>query len=136
MAMTCNEFREGHPSSDEAARTHLTGCADCRAFAKSWDLLLDYPAIEARPGFFGAVRRKLAPAVLRFAAPIAAAAAALLVALLLTRTPGPRSTPGLPVVTEEERELVENFDLLENYDLLRTLELVGENGSPLVEDKK
>jgi hypothetical protein len=41
-----------------------------------------------------------------------------------------------PVVTEEERELVENLELLQNYELLRTLELVGENGSPLIEDKK
>ena len=136
MRMTCNEFREGHPAGGEDARAHQASCADCRAFAKSWDLLLDYPAIEASAGFFQGVRRKLSPAVLRFAAPIAAAAAALLVALLLTHAPAPKSTAVVPVVTEEERELVENYDLLENFDLLRTLELVGENGSPLVEDKK
>ena len=136
MAMTCNEYRERHPSQEEAARAHLAGCAECRAFAKSWDLLLDYPAIDAPAGFFRSVRRKLAPAVLRFAAPIAAAAAALLVALLLTHSPAPSPSASGPAVTEEERELVENFDLIENYDLLRTLEVVGENGSPLIEDKK
>ena len=136
MGMTCSEYRDRHPSQDESARAHLSGCADCRAFAKSWDLLLDYPAIEARPGFFAAVRRKLVPAVLRFAAPVAAAAAALLVALLLIHTTAPSGTVAGPAVTEEERELLENFDLIQNYDLLRTLELVTENGSPLVEEKK
>jgi hypothetical protein len=135
--MTCNEFRERHPSQEEAARAHLAGCADCQVFAKSWDLLLSYPEIEPSAGFFRSVRRKLAPAVLRFAAPLAAAAAALLVALLLSHsTPStPSALPG-PAVTDEERELVENLDLLQNYDLLRTFELVSENGSPLVEEKK
>ncbi|HLY12215.1 MAG TPA: hypothetical protein VKW04_23130 [Planctomycetota bacterium] len=136
MTMTCNEYRERHPSQDEATRAHLAGCSDCRAFEKSWDLLLSYPSIEAPAGFFRSVRRKLAPAILRFAAPVAAAAAALLVALLLTHTSPPSPISTVPTVTEEERELVENLDLLQNYDLLRTLELVGENGSPLVEDKK
>ena len=132
--MTCTEYRQGHPSRDEAARAHEAQCADCRTFARSWDLLSDYPAIEPPAGFLQAVRRKLAPAVLRFAGPLAAAAAALLVALLLTRPTS--TTPTVPAVTEEERELVENLDLLQNYELLRTLELVGDNASPLTEEKK
>lgn len=132
--MSCEEFRSGHPSKDEAARSHQAGCGDCTRFARAWDLIGDYPAIEPSAGFFRGIRRKLAPAVLRFAAPLAAAAAVLLVALLLTRT---AESPSSPVaVTEEERELVENLDLIQNYDLLRTLELVGENGSPLTEDRK
>jgi hypothetical protein len=135
MAMTCKEYREGHPATSEAARAHLAGCADCRAFASSWDLLSAYPAIEPSEGFARSIRRKLAPAILRFAAPLAAAAAALLVAILLTHHPE-AAKPAGPVVTEEERELVENLDLIKNYDLLRTLELVGENGSPLLEEKK
>ena len=135
MGMTCNEFRQGHPSGSEAARAHQTECADCREFDRSWDLLREYPEIRPSAGFFRAVRRKLQPAILRFAAPVAAAAAALLVALLLTRPTAPKVPVG-PVVTEEERELVENLELLQNYDLLRTLELVGENGSPLIEEKK
>jgi len=134
MGMTCTEYRQGHPSRDEAARAHEAQCADCRAFARSWDLLSDYPAIEPPAGFLQAVRRKLAPAVLRFAGPLAAAAAALLMALLLTRPTS--TTPTVPAVTEEERELVENLDLLQNYELLRTLELVGDNASPLTEEKK
>ncbi len=134
MGMTCPEYRQGHPSRDEAARAHEAQCADCRAFARSWDLLADYPAIEPPAGYFQAVRRKLAPAVLRFAAPLAAAAAALLMAVLLTRPTSPK--PTVPVVTEEERELVENLDLLQNYELLRSLELVGDQGPLLNEDKK
>ena len=135
MGMTCNEFREAHPAGGEAARAHEAQCAECRQFAQTWDLLKEYPAIEPTPEFARAVRRKLSPAILRFAAPLAAAAAALLVALLLTRPTTPPAPTG-PVVTEEERELVENLDILKNYDLLRTLELVSENGSPLIEEKK
>ena len=134
--MSCEEYRKGHPSRDEAARAHEAGCAECRALAKAWDLLGEYPSIEPSAGYFRGVRRKLAPAILRFAAPLAAAAAALLVALLLTHTPQATQTVSGPAVTDEERELVENLDLLQNYELLKTLELVGENGSPLVEDKK
>ena len=135
MGMTCNEFQQGHPARSEAARAHEAQCAECREFARSWELLKEYPAIEPRPGFYLAIRRKLAPAILRFAAPLAAAAAALLVALLLSHPTGTGTPTGL-AATEEERELVENLELLQNYDLLRTLELVGENGSPLVEEKK
>lgn len=133
--MSCKEYREGHPAASTEAREHRAGCAECRAFASSWDLLGSYPAIDPSAGFYRSIRRKLAPAILRFAAPIGAAAAALLVAVLLTHT-SPAVKPSGPVVTEEERELVENLDLIQNYDLLRTLELVGENGSPLVEEKK
>lgn len=135
MDMTCREFRQGHPSGDEAARSHVARCADCREFDRSWDLLREYPAIEPRDGFFRAVRRKLQPAILRFAAPVAAAAVLLVTLTLFTHPAAPPKVPG-PLVTEEERELVENLELLQNYDLLRTLELVGENGSPLIEEKK
>lgn len=136
MSKSCEQFRQGHPSGDEAARAHLAQCADCATFARAWDLLGEYPALEPSAGYFRALRRRLAPAILRFAAPVAAAAAALLVALLLTHSPAPTTPVAGPSVTEEERELVENLDLLQNYDLLRTLELVSENGSPLVEEKK
>jgi len=135
MSMTCAEFRSGHPSKGEAAQAHLAGCAGCRAYSRSWELTGDYPAIEPSAGYFRGIRRKLAPAILRFAAPLAAAAAALLMALLLTQPSG-GVKPAVPAVTEEERELVENLDLLQNYELLRTLELVGDNGSPLIEEKK
>src|SRR5215471_21312208 len=127
MGMTCNDYRQGPPARNDEARVHVAQCADCREFDRSWDLLKEYPAIELSPGFFRALRRKLQPAILRFAAPLAAAAAALLVALLLTHPTSPKAPVG-PAVTEEERELVENLELLQNYELLRTLELVGENG--------
>jgi hypothetical protein len=135
MGMTCEQFRQGHPSKDEAARAHQAQCAECGTFARAWDLLGEYPALEPSAGYFSALRRKLKPAILRFAAPLAAAAAALLVALLLSHTT-PTVAPSGPVVTDEERELVENLDLIQNYELLKTLELVTENGSPLVEEKK
>ncbi len=135
MSMTCAEYRQGHPADSEAARAHLAHCADCREFAGSWDLLKAYPALKASPGFYRALRRKTSPAILRFAAPLAAAAAVLLLAILL-RNPASTAPPSAPVATEEERELVENLDLLQNYELLRTFELVGENGSPLIEEKK
>lgn len=135
MGMTCDEFRQGHPAASEASRAHLAGCAECRQFDRAWDLLREYPALEPRHGFFGGVRAKLRPAILRFAAPVAAAAAALLLALTLLTHPAPKRPTG-PLVTEEERELVENLEILQNYELLRTLELVSENGSPLIEEKK
>jgi hypothetical protein len=136
MTMTCDQFRQGHPSKEEAARAHQSGCAECATFARAWDLLSEYPAIEPSAGFFRALRRKLTPPLLRFAAPLAAAAAALLVALLLSHSPAAKPLPSGPVVTDEERELVENLDLIQNYELLRTFELMTENGSPLVEEKK
>lgn len=138
MKMTCEEFRQGHPALSPAAEEHLAECAECRIFAQSWELLGNYPQLKVPAGFYRSVRRKLSPAVLRFAAPLAAAAAVLLLALLLTRptavVSAPKSAP--PAATEEERELVENLEILENYELLRTLEMTGENGSPLHEDKK
>lgn len=132
--MNCKDVREAHPVLNSEARAHVAQCSECRAFVDSWDLLGEYPGIPVPGGFYRGVRRKLAPAILRFAAPLAAAAAVFLMALLLT-TPSNVKTAA-PVVTEEERELVENLELLQNYDLLKTLELVGENGTPLIEDKK
>jgi hypothetical protein len=132
MEMSCTEFKAGHPLGSAQARAHRAACPDCSLFAQAWEILREYPAIEPGTGFFRAVRRKLAPRILRFAAGLSAAAAALLVALVLWHTPAAK--PDL--VTDEERELVENLDLLQNYDLLKTVELVGEYGSSLVEEKK
>jgi hypothetical protein len=133
MAMTCREFREVHPAETPEGRSHAAGCADCRAFAEAWRLLGEYPPIEPSAGFLQALRRRLSPPVLRFAAAISAAAAALLLAVVLTHTPVPAPRAE---ATDEERELVENLDLLQNYELLRTLEFVGENGSPILEEKR
>lgn len=130
--MDCRAYREGHPLETREARAHREACAECRAFAASWELLRAYPELPPQPRFFRGVRAKLSPAVLRFAGPLAAAAAALLVAAVLYIYPTPRK----PDFTEEERELVENLDLLQNYELLRTLEFVGETRSSLLEVKK
>jgi hypothetical protein len=132
MSMSCTEFRESHPAASAGSHAHAASCADCREFARAWELLKDYPAIEASTGFFRAIRRKLAPRILRFAAALSAAAAAVLVAVVLWHTPAAKPE----IVTDEERELVENLDLLQNYELLKTLELVGENGSSGAEERK
>ena len=132
MAMDCRQYKEDHPSASADARAHEASCAACREFACCWDLLREYPSILPSEGFVRGIRRKLAPRILRFAAAVSAAAAVLLVAVVLWHTPAAKQD----LVTDEERELVENLDLLQNYDLLRTLELVGENGSTILEEKK
>lgn len=129
--MSCREYRESHPAGTAEARAHEASCAECRAFQASWELLKAYPPIGAGPGFLAGLRRKLAPRILRFAAPVAAAAAVLLVAVVLQLHPPPAAPAS--DVTAEERELVENLDLLQNYELLRTFEIVGDASSSVVE---
>jgi len=134
--MNCVQYRERHPADLAEARAHLASCSECRAFDASWELLKEYPAVDPSAGFFQGVRRKLAPRILRFAAAISAAAAALLLGIVVLNQPPPRT----PVVadagvTEEERQILENWELLQNYDLVKVLDVVS-NGSPLVEEKK
>jgi hypothetical protein len=135
MSMTCQQYREAHPAGTAEARAHLASCADCRAFAESWDLLREYPALEPSAGFFQGVRRKLAPRILRFAAALSAAAAALLLGIVLVHQPPPKPPVVAQAVTEEERQILEHWELLQNYDLVRVLDVVS-TGAPLVEDKK
>ena len=126
-----------HPALTDEARSHLAACSDCRTFVQAWDLLGEAPSISPKDGFYQGVRRKLAPPLLRFAGPIAAAAAVLLVAVVLVlRGPsGPVAGPTTAGVTDEERELVEHLEVLQNYELLSTLELLNET-PPLAEDGK
>jgi hypothetical protein len=131
--MNCEKLREAYPVQTDEGRDHLSSCAGCRAFARAWELLGQYPSLTPGPGFLQGIRRKLAPRVLRFAAPLAAAAAALLVAAVLWLVPGRR--PPEPA-SPEELELVENLELLEDYELLKTLELVGDSPVPLLEERK
>lgn len=129
--MDCRTYRENHPGEGEESREHLRSCADCRTFRRTWELLREYPPVEPGPGFLRGIRARLAPAVLRFAVPLAAAAAALLVAgvLHLRPSPGPAGMSGLP--PDEQKELAENLDLLQNLELLRALEFVGDFPPPL-----
>lgn len=124
--MSCERFRE------TGDKTHLASCADCR----TWELLRAYPPIEPSAGFFRGVRRKLAPRILKFTAPLAAAAAVLLVAVVLTLHPAPPAGPSAAPATDEERELVENLEILENYELLRALEFAGDASPILGEERK
>jgi hypothetical protein len=126
MSMSCEKFRE------TGDRGHLASCADCR----TWEALRAYPEIEPSRDFFRGLRRKLAPRILRFTAPLAAAAAILLVAIVLTLHPAPPAGPGVAPATDEERELVENLEILENYELLRSFEFTGEAPASLGEDHK
>jgi hypothetical protein len=134
--MTCAEFKNRHPAQGEGERAHLASCGSCREYGRTWELLKEYPSVQPGPQFYGALRRKLAPRILRFAAVISAAAAALLVAVVLRHSPVPVQIPKGEIPSTEEREIVENWDLLQNYELLRTLELVGDTRSPLAEEKK
>jgi hypothetical protein len=123
MKVDCTAVRQVHPLEIPGGREHVAACPECRAFAASWELLREYPSIAESPDFFRGVRRKLLPRILRFAAPIAAAAAVLLLSVVLFLQPAPGKAAG-PLMTDEERELVENLEILENYELLQTLELV------------
>jgi hypothetical protein len=122
MKVDCAAFREAHPAGLPGGAEHLAACPECRAFAASWELLREYPPIPASPDFLRGIRRKLAPRILRFAAPLAAAAAVLLLSVVLFLQPPPK--PASAPVTELERELVENLELLQNFELARTYELV------------
>lgn len=115
--MSCGKYKE---TGDKA---HLASCAECR----TWEALKAYPEIRPSAEFGRGLRRKLAPRILRFAAPLAAAAAALLMAIVLTRHPAPPAIVA-PQATDEERELVENLEILQNYELLSALEFIGESG--------
>ena len=135
MDMTCDVFRKAHPADSAAARAHAAACPDCAAFARAWELLRAYPAIAPSASFFSDIRRKRAPSILRFAAPLTAAAAGLLIAVALSLNAPPATDPGtLDGITDEERELVENLDLLQNYELARSLEFVGDTGFPPAEE--
>ena len=116
--MNCDEFRK------TGDRAHLASCVECR----TWEALRAYPEISPSSDFFRGVRAKLAPRILRFAAPFAAAAAALLLAVVLTLHPTFPAAPTAFFLTDEERELVENLEILQNYELLQSLEFIGENG--------
>ncbi len=133
--MDCWKYRDEHPAETEEARGHLEACADCRSFRRTWDLIREYPPIEPGPSFMQGVRARLAPSILRFTAPLAAMAAALLVGIILLLATVPGTGPA-EVITEEQVELAENLELLENLDLLRALEFTGESVSPLLENPK
>ncbi len=132
--MDCREYREAHPSDAPEARAHRASCAECRAFDRAWELLGEYPAIEPSASFFEGIRRKKAPRILRFAALASAAAAVLLLAVVFTHHPAPPGGVAADVPNEVERQIVENWELLENLELLKVLDVVGESGSPLVEE--
>lgn len=126
--MDCGQYRETHPRGGAEAVAHEASCAECRALARAWNHLTLYPDLETPPGFVASLRRRLAPRLLRLSGPVVAAAAAFLLALFVGLQPPPPST--------EERELLENWELIENFDLLQHLEVVGENHSAILEERR
>jgi len=134
--MTCDQVRQAHPRLGDDARAHLAGCAECRAFVDAWDLLGQAPEIAPKADFLQGVRRKLSPPLLRFAGPLAAVAAVLLVAVVLFLRSEPATGPSTAGVTDEERELVEHLEVLQNYELLSTLELLNETPPLVGEERK
>lgn len=136
MSMNCREYREAHPSDLPEARAHRASCAECRAWDRTWELLREYPEIEPSARFLEGVRRKRTPRIVRFAAVVSAAAAVLLLAVVFTHHPAPSGGPPADLPTEVERQIVENWELLENFELLRVLDVVGESGSPLLEERR
>lgn len=136
VSMTCEQVRQAHPQLGDPARAHLAGCAECRAFVDAWDMLREAPGLAPKGDLLQGVRRKLSPPILRFAGPLAAVAAVLLVAVVLfLRSEGPAG-PSTAGVTDEERELVEHLEVLQNYELLSTLELLNETPPMPVEERK
>jgi hypothetical protein len=130
MSMNCEAYRTAHPAGGPEARAHEAACPECRAFARTWELLGAYEELPAPPGYFRRLKRRLASPILRFAAPLTAAAAALLLSLVVFQGPvGDR-------FTEEERELAENLELLENYEVLRALELVDSPAGSILEERR
>lgn len=124
----------------EGLLAHLEGCGECRrqyeVQAAAWKLLLEYPKIEA--DLVPALRRRISSPVgrvLRWAAPIAAAAAVLLATFLIARSPGPEIDPAIQAeiqkLSPEDRQLLldlsdeEERELAENLELIRSLEVLG-----------
>ena len=134
--MTCEQVRQMHPDLSQEARSHLAGCSECRAFVDAWEMLREAPEIAPNADFLQGVRRKLSPPILRFAGPLAAVAAVLLVAVVLFLRSEPPTGPSTAGVTDEERELVEHLEVLQNYELLSTLELLNETPPLVVEERK
>ncbi len=113
-------------------KEHLRSCAACREEERilrgTWVLLGHYPSIEPSPGFLRKIRARLhRPLLWKIVAPLAAAAAALVISVVLFVSP---SRPvHEPPATDEERELVENLDLLENYEVVSALEMMADEST-------
>lgn len=150
--MNCEQARGRLAAFDDTAsatevREHLAECEACRAEARAhretWHLLQASAWVVPSAGFLRGVRDKAVASrsrVLRFLAPVAAAAAAILVAVLSMRQ-SPVPAPANPVAAAAEHELSrlspedrhlfdalndeETWALVENLDVLQALDIVG-----------
>jgi len=147
--MNCEEARQSlHEAAGvgmDAVRGHIESCAACREEARlhheTWRMLLALPAVAPSEGFLRGVKEKTharTNRVLRFIAPLAAAAAAvILVVFALTG-----NTPPLDTVAAVQREVEKMapedralfnaltadesaWELAENLDMMRAVDIVG-----------
>ncbi len=136
------EFGDGRLGAGQVRpiEEHVTACAACgrelAVLRGTWDLLKAYPPIEADVA--GAVQRRIRnpfARALRILAPLAAAAAILIVATAVFLSPPGGATDSVEVevgkLAPEDRALLtelakdEDRELIENLELLRALEFVG-----------
>ncbi|MBI3268719.1 MAG: zf-HC2 domain-containing protein [Planctomycetes bacterium] len=153
--MTCEEVREGlsaridaQLSAEDAQRlqAHLQQCPACLREQKAqealWRLLDLAEAIEVPAEFAALTRARVqgtAPAVgrgrtvLRFrrwAAPLAAAAAALLaIGIFFPHQHDEFGTGGLEL-SPDEMDVVANLDVVEDLDVVASLDLIDAASSP------
>jgi hypothetical protein len=148
--MNCEQARSLLPEAADnrgtpEALAHIASCAACRdevrLLRETWQLLAAMPGVMPPRSFLRGVQGKIhAPAnrVLRFLAPLTAAAAALVVAVFsYIHAPAPTTEPVATVEAEIEklpaedralfRELTkdEAWDVAEQYDVIKAVDIVG-----------
>jgi hypothetical protein len=127
--------RDEPPEVLDALRVHLERCASCAAELKrlqaAWDALNAWDGMEPPAGLAARVRERARGAQrparrIRWIS-LATAAAALLVAAILTRVViGP---PAPAALSSSEIEIVRNLDLLENYEMVVALDFLNSGAS-------
>lgn len=149
--MNCEQAREHLPAVADGggtaeAKAHVESCAVCqeevRLHRDTWRLMLASPTVRASEGFGRAVRQKVhgrATRILWFIAPLAAAAAVLMVAVWAMRgdPAAPPEDPAVAVQREVQKlpeadrvlfnELTADestWELVEYFDTLRAADMV------------
>lgn len=148
--MNCEQVREHLPavadgSGPVEAKAHVESCAACqdevRLHRETWRLMLASPTVKASEGFGRAVRQKVhgrANRILWFIAPLAAAAAIILVALVALKGDAPPPEDPAVAVEREVQKMPEadrvlfneltadesTWELVEYFDTLRAADLV------------
>lgn len=129
---------------------HLEACAPCRQEASSlkatWQMLEAYPSIEPSEGFMMGLRHKvhgLRSRLFRIVAPLAAAAAVLLIVYAVTRDGGAEpdlaSPSAVAALGDADQALLGDYadedlrGVVENREFLESLETLGQLGPSLID---